>query len=460
MALRIYNSLTRQKETFKPLKNGEVRIYVCGPTVYDEPHIGHLRSAVVFEVMRRYLKHSGYGVKFVRNVTDVDDKIIEKARASGAGDLAAETRKVSQKYCQSYTAELETLGVSPPDEEPRATAHIGEMIRLIERLIEKGAAYPSGGDVYFDISQYPDYGKLSGQKKDAMLEGTRVDASENKKNPLDFALWKKAKEGEPFWPSPWGNGRPGWHIECSAMSMKYLGESFDIHGGGRDLIFPHHENEIAQSECATGTPFVKTWIHHGLVTVNGQKMSKSLKNVVTLGMATQGMVVRVEALKFFFLGTHYSAPLDYSDEKMQMERAVFQKFKLFYDDACQFPPGQSAKDEKINQLKTAFMEAMDDDFNTPQALAVLHEIMHYARQKNDPAIFHAAHHVLKECVKPLGLDFGDRSGDHSITGEIRRREEAKKKGDYKLADAIRASLLEKGVVIRDLPGGVTAWTQT
>src|SRR3990167_5595466 len=325
MPLKIYNSLTKQKEEFIPLKKGEVKMYVCGPTVYDEPHIGHLRSAYVFEVVRNYFKYTQYKVNFARNVTDVDDKIIEKARLTGAADLNAATAEVSEKYFDLYKRDLKRLGIPDPDSEPRATAFIGPMVELIQKLIDRGHAYAAEGgmeDVYFDVNSFRDYGELSKQNLDELLLEARAEEGMHKKNPLDFTLWKRAKEGEPSWDSPWGKGRPGWHIECSAMSMKYLGESFDIHGGGRDLIFPHHENEVAQSEGATGKSFARLWIHHGLITVAGQKMSKSLKNFITLDeVLKEDPRYGDEILKLTFLGTHYSAPLDYSAERVSMDRS-------------------------------------------------------------------------------------------------------------------------------------------
>ncbi len=311
----IYNSLTRKKEEFKPIKGGHVGMYVCGPTVYDEPHIGHARSAYIFDVVRRYLEYRKYKVTFVRNVTDVDDKIIEKAANEFKGeDLNSAVRKVSEKYLAAYREAMASLDIRPPTEEPRATKYISRMTEFIGALIKRDAAYESGGDVYFDIKKAKDYGKLSHQSLDKMESGARVAPGEKKKDPLDFALWKAAKEGEPFWDSPWGMGRPGWHIECSVMSSDILGSEFDIHGGGLDLIFPHHENEIAQSEAA-GAKFARYWLHHGLLTINGQKMSKSLGNFVTI----KDFIYKyknADLLKLLFLSTHYAHPVDYTEEKI------------------------------------------------------------------------------------------------------------------------------------------------
>ncbi len=466
MPLQITNSLTKQKEEFKPLKQGVVAMYVCGPTVYDEPHIGHLRSAYVFDVIRRYLEFSGYRVRFIRNVTDVDDKIIEKARQNGASDLVNEVKSVSEKYYALYLRDLKTLGVSPPKKEPRATEHIPEMIRLIEKLIEKDFAYVVDGDVYFEIARTVDYGKLSHQKKEAMIEGVRVDPNEKKKNPLDFALWKKAKIGEPAWRSPWGEGRPGWHIECSAMSMKYLGETLDIHGGGRDLIFPHHENEIAQSEGATGKDFAHTWIHHGLVTKDGQKMSKSQRNFVTLSEIISHGPWALEELKFLFLGTHYGAPLDYSEERMKMEKAVRERFWFFFEELKEGRKTRPKEPDKLSAYRAAFRKAMDDDFNTPAALSVMHEVVHEARKTADIATRLGYARELKEWGKLFGL-FGDtkltkpsntkESVEKRAQSAIHQRAQAKKNRDFEKADAIRKELLGQGIALTDHSDGTTTW---
>ena len=461
MPLKIHNSLTKTKEELKPLVPGEIKMYVCGPTVYDEPHIGHLRSAYIFDTMRRYLEYSGFKVRFVRNVTDVDDKIIEKAKAAGGTDLVAETQSVSKKYYDLYAGALNAIGLRAPDVEPRATGHIPEMIRLIETLIQKGAAYASGGDVYFSVGGFAAYGSLSHQNTDQMLENNRVDPNEKKKNPLDFALWKLAKPGEPSWPSPWGAGRPGWHIECSAMSMKYLGETFDIHGGGRDLLFPHHENEIAQSSAATGKPFANLWIHHGLITVNEQKMSKSLKNYVTLETIQKESRYGVEELKFLFLGTHYAAPLDYSFERMRMEKAVRERFVYFFEELEASPDSAAAAkpSAEADRYEAEFREAMDDDFNTPKALAVLHEMIHAARQSKDASARYAIGARMKKLGGIFGLFLGAASNGHdaAVETKVAERAAAKKLMDYKKADAIRDELEKQGIAIKDMPDGTTRW---
>lgn len=460
MPLKIYNSLTGQKEEFKPLEPGMVKMYVCGPTVYDEPHIGHLRSAYVFELVRRYLESNfcRYKVFFVRNVTDVDDKIIEKAKQGSPTDLNQAVAEVSKKYFDLYKRDLSRLGISEPSKEPKATEHIQEMIALIGRLIEKGSAYATDGDVYFDVRRSSDYGKLSHQNKETMLESARIDKNEKKRDPLDFALWKKSKPGEPEWPSPWGNGRPGWHIECSVMSMKYLGETFDIHGGGRDLIFPHHENEIAQSETANGKQFARYWIHHGLITVNEQKMSKSLKNFITLSALISSEKSKIDDLKFLFLGTHYSAPLDYSEAKMEMERSIKKRFLVFLDLAKAYESNSSGLDEPLKDFKARFQKAMGDDFNTPLALAVMHEMVHHAYQNQQNTDLFAS---IAQLLEEFGTIFGifsdpaeDRDFEEFVNSRISLREEAKKNKDFVRADEIRKDLLMNyRVAIMDTSSG-------
>ena len=309
MALRAFNTLSRRKEDLAPDHGGEMRIYVCGVTVWDASHIGHGRSAIVFDVIRRYIRHRGYAVKFVRNFTDIDDKIIRRANQEGVS-----AQEISERYIAEYRADLASLGVLPADVEPKATEHVPQMITLIERLIRQGVAYPVEGDVYFEVRRFPGYGKLSGKNLEELQAGARVEVDERKRDPLDFALWKATKPGEPAWKSPWGDGRPGWHIECSAMAMQYLGETLDVHGGGEDLIFPHHENEIAQAEAATGKPFVRQWMHNGFVNLAAEKMSKSLGNTLTI----RDLVRRhdPEALRLYLLGTHYRHPLEFADERI------------------------------------------------------------------------------------------------------------------------------------------------
>ena len=468
MPQKIFNSQTQQKEEFTPLEKGVVKIYACGPTVYDEPHIGHLRSAYVFEVVRNYFRYTGNKVRFARNVTDVDDKIIDKARQSGSADLNTETRKVAEKYFDLYKHDLKKLGIREPDFEPRATQYIAQMIGLIQVLLERKHAYVAGGGVYFDVASFGSYGEVSHQKMDQMLEEVRIDANPDKRTPLDFALWKSAKEGEPSWDSPWGKGRPGWHIECSAMSMSYFENSFDIHGGGRDLIFPHHENENAQSKCANaedGKSFVHTWMHHGLITIDGRKMSKSLKNYLTLdGILKNDPAFGDEVLKLTFLGTHYSAPLDYSQDRVRMDQAVWRRFFEFFQNARQLElEGHKLSEKRLPEVYTLFRNAMDNDFNTPEVLSIMHTLMTDAYKQEDP-IFRltvaAAIRNFGAEVFAINFDQDHRSSliKDEIESFIGKRAAAKKDKDFKTADGIRQRLLEENKIeLRDLPDGRTTW---
>ncbi len=463
--LKIQNSLTKEKEALKPIIPGEIKMYVCGPTVYDEPHIGHLRSAYVFEVVRRYLKFSGFKVNFVRNVTDVDDKIIEKARTAGPKDLNAAVREVSLKYFDLYKNDLKRMGIQDPDFEPKATEYIPQMIALIGELIEKGHAYAAGGDVYFNVATFGNYGEVSHQRIDQMLEEACVETGVLKKSPLDFALWKSGKEDEPTWVSPWGKGRPGWHIECSAMSLSYFGGGFDIHGGGRDLIFPHHENENAQSRCATGKPFVNLWMHHGLITTNGQKMSKSLKNFVTLSrLLEDDPAFGDEILKLTFLGTHYTAPLDYTSERLKMDRQVWKRFMDFFESArnCE-KNGAKIAVKSVTEIHHSFREAMDNDFNTPEVLTKMHALINEAHRSGDAiAMVTAAAAIRNFGSEIFGIVFDQNIQATSLKPEIEaaihQRALARKNKDFNAADDIRNRLLsERNIELRDLPDGRTTW---
>jgi cysteinyl-tRNA synthetase len=482
----IYNSLTREKKPFEPLKSGEVAMYACGPTVYDEPHIGHARSAYIFEVIRRYLVYKGYKVKFVRNVTDVDDKIIDKARQEFPGeDLVSAVKKVSTKYLDSYHEALRQLNISQDDIiEPRASEYIPKMIKFIERLIERGVAYQAGGDVYFDITKAKNYGKLSGQSLEKMESGARVSPQENKRDPLDFALWKSAKEGEPSWDSPWGKGRPGWHIECSVMSSDILGDEFDIHGGGLDLIFPHHENEIAQSEGA-GKKFARTWIHHGLLTINGQKMAKSLGNFVTIDKFLERH--SPDSLKIFFLSTLYSNPVDFTEEKIQEADKARGRFvdliKRLDNVGFINKESSQAEIEEVDSIKKEFERAMDDDFNTAEAIAALFELTSMIDgylseyKKNEKKIIYAKSTLLK-LADILGLSFKSHhfklnledniSLKESVELKLVKKEDIEKKisernkariqRDFKRADEIRKELEGQGIILEDTKDG-TIWRQ-
>ncbi|MCX5696267.1 MAG: cysteine--tRNA ligase [Candidatus Omnitrophica bacterium] len=455
----IYNSLTRKKEEFIPLSPQEIRMYVCGPTVYDEPHIGHARSAYIFDVIRRYLTYKGYKVKFVRNITDVDDKIINKAKEEFPGeDLNSSFKKVAQKYLNSYHEALKSLGIEASGIiEPKASEYIPKMLSFIQKLIDRGAAYVADGDVYFDITKAKNYGKLSNQSLAKMESGARVVVTENKHNPLDFALWKSAKENEPSWMSPWGKGRPGWHIECSVMSSDILGNEFDIHGGGIDLIFPHHENEIAQSEAA-GEKFAKYWMHHGLLTINGQKMSKSLGNFVTVNSFLE-KYKNADLLKLLFLATHYSHPVDYTDDKIQEAKQALERIVILLEKTDDKKPCSKAKDTGLAALKNKFMEAMDDDFNSPQALASIFELANAMNKNiNDSVFICEAKALLLELSGILGLQW-DKTSDKDISKEeqslINKRNEAKKQRNFAEADKIRKELEEKGIILEDTKDGTT-----
>lgn len=476
MPIFIYNSLSRKKEELKPLQPHEIKMYVCGPTVYDQPHIGHARSAYIFDVIRRYLTYKGFKVKFVRNVTDVDDKIIDKAREKFPDSgLKKGCEDVAKVYLDSFHQALESLGIGTGQGkiiEPKASEYIPKMINFIQSLIERGAAYASAGDVYFDITRAKDYGKLSNQSLARMESGARVAPTENKHNPLDFALWKSAKENEPSWDSPWGKGRPGWHIECSVMSSDILGDEFDIHGGGLDLIFPHHENEIAQSEAA-GKKFARYWIHHGLLTINGQKMSKSLGNFITI----KDFIAKYhnsELLKFFFLSAHYAHPVDYTDEKIQdakqaLERIAILKGKM--DRSAPLNDKQSIlkQFDGIDNIRNKFIEVMDDDFNTPQALASIFDLVTLINKHiNDADFIKSGRKALSESLDILGISFenitrifkmtflDEVSLKEEVEIKIEKRREARKNKDFVLSDKIRKELEAEGIILEDSKD-VTTW---
>jgi len=501
--MKIYNSLTRQKEQLVPLVPGKIGMYVCGPTVYDEPHIGHARSAYNFDIVRRYLRYRGFDVLFVRNVTDVDDKIINAARktlgeagARTAAELAQASLAVAAKYLDAYRRDMALLGISGPDREPKATEYIPKMIAFIELLIARGAAYVSGGDVYFDIKSARGYGKLSNQNLGKMEAGARIAVGEAKRDPLDFALWKAAKDAEPSWPSPWGAGRPGWHIECSVMSSDILGDEFDIHGGGIDLIFPHHENEVAQSEGA-GKKFARYWIHNGLLTIDSEKMAKSLGNFITIQdfLAQHG---DGDYLKLLFLGTHYRHPVDYTVEKIgemkkekerfvvlvnKVARVTGQGSRAGLDFSPKSPaaPGLRPGDEgagksgALDAFRSQFESAMDDDLNTPLALAALFDLTtHLNRLMHGKDAFTGGElaelasgaALLAELGAVLGLDV-TRSvrppseadtglDDAAIRALVDERNAARRARDFKRSDEIRRDLDLRGVILEDTKDG-TVW---
>jgi cysteinyl-tRNA synthetase len=477
MALRIFNTLTRQKEELVPLEAGHVRMYVCGVTVYDLCHIGHARSAIIFDVIRRHLLFKGLKVTFVKNYTDVDDKIIKRAQEEGIPAAA-----LSERYIAEYRTDMAAIGVQPADVEPKATDHIPQMIALIERLLRRGVAYQVDGDVYFDVRRFPPYGRLSGKNLEELQAGARVEVDERKRAPLDFALWKASKPGEPSWPSPWGPGRPGWHIECSAMSMRYLGEGFDIHGGGEDLIFPHHENEIAQSEAATGKPFVRLWIHNGFVNLGSEKMSKSLGNMLTI----KEMVKRhdPEAIRLSLLQTHYRHPLDFAEERIGEAARALERLRGLKEEADRIasrgtpapgPEGRRGEGgvfDAIAAHRARFEAAMDDDFNTPQALGVLFDLARLLYSVRDQVgqgtagggVFLLGVGELVRLAHVLGLlESSGRPAaplDPALKGRIESlvhlRQEARKRRDFAEADRLREELQRLGVTLEDTRDG-TAW---
>jgi cysteinyl-tRNA synthetase len=470
MATRVFNTLTRGKEDLAPLQPREVRMYVCGVTVYDLSHIGHGRSGIVFDVMRRYLKHRGHAVTFVKNFTDIDDKIIRKANQEGVS-----AQEVSERYIEEYRTDMASLGVAPADIEPKATEHVPQMIALIERLIARGVAYPVDGDVYFEVRRFPGYGKLSGKNLEELQAGARVEVDERKRDPMDFALWKATKPGEPSWKSPWGQGRPGWHIECSAMAMQYLGETLDIHGGGEDLIFPHHENEIAQSEAATGKPFARYWLHNGFVNLAAEKMSKSLGNTLTI----KDLVRRhdPEALRLYLLGTHYRHPLEFGDERIEEAGRALARLRSLKDEADRIasrgtpaPGPDHGLFDEVAAHRARFDAAMDDDFNTPQALGVLFDlarVLHGARDQVAQGTAGAGAFLLGvgELVvlaRVLGLLEGARKEavvDPQLKARIESlvylRQEARRQRDFGEADRLRDELSRLGVILEDTRDGTT-----
>jgi cysteinyl-tRNA synthetase len=479
MTLKVFNSLTKQKEEFRPTEAGKVKMYVCGVTPYNHPHIGNARPFVTWDVIRRYLEHSGYQVYHIQNFTDVDDKIINAAKAENVTwDV------IAKRYIDAYFEVMDKLNIERANLYPKVSEHMGDIIAMVEGLVAKGYAYVVDGDVYYRVEKFADYGKLSGRSLEDMKAGARVDVDERKDHPMDFALWKSAKPGEPYWESPWGKGRPGWHIECSAMSLKYLGQGFDFHGGGSDLIFPHHENEIAQSEAfAGGGPFVRYWLHNGFITVNEEKMSKSLGNFFLV----KDILAHYppEVLRFFILATHYRSPLNFSDEQLAeagrgLERLKTAVANLRYLAAATVTRGKSDESGSLLaaalQAKTDFTAAMDDDFNTALAISVMHGLakeinVYYSavmagKAACDDEALASVTGIYYELADILGLLVADRAGtagqgaaaDEAATASlldliIEIRQEARKKKDWATADRIRDRLGELGYVIEDSPQG-------
>lgn len=474
MAIRVFNTITGKKEDFIPVDDGKVKIYVCGVTVYDHCHIGHARSAIVFDVIYRYFLARGYQVTFVKNFTDIDDKIIKKSQLENIP-----WKEVAEKYIASFYEDMNALNVLRPTHEPRATDHIEDMVALVKALIEKGMAYRVNGDVYFSVESYKGYGELSGRSLDEMMAGARVEIDEKKRNPLDFALWKSSKEGEPSWSTPFGEGRPGWHIECSAMSAKYLGLPFDIHGGGKDLVFPHHENERAQTECATGQRFANYWLHNGFVNIEREKMSKSLGNILLIKDFLKEY--HPEVLRLFFLSTHYRNPIDYSDKSVEDTNQALHRLYYTLERAAEldkhgsFEPQPYGEAEVVEQR---FYEAMDDDFNTALALACIFELSKMINKMldddpklNAPFVIYTRN-LLTSLANTLGLlldnlaDFGaaekirhlERVGlsREALDAMIADRRQARQIKDYSRADEIRNTLAGMGIVLQDTPDG-TDW---
>jgi cysteinyl-tRNA synthetase len=489
MALRIFNTLAGRKEVFKPTREGKVGLYVCGITAYDVCHVGHARSAVVFDVMARYLRYLGYDLTFVKNFTDVEDKIINKAKAEHTDIF-----EISDRYIKAHDEDMAALGIAKPTVTPRATEHIDGMIELIEKLLAKGLAYVVDGDVVFCVERFKDYGKLSGRSLEDMLAGARVDVNEKKQNPLDFALWKASKEGEPWWESPWGHGRPGWHIECSVMSQKFLGETFDIHGGGEDLIFPHHENEIAQSEGATGKPMAHYWLHNGFVKINNEKMSKSLGNVCTISEMLKNY--HAEVIRLFMLQSHYRSPVDFSDKSLSEARTGMGRFYTTLKAMKDFLVSCEAHAEitadmlsekhrnvfeQLEALPVKFVEAMDDDFNTARGIGHIFDGVrlinaYMAESRCFPKaetcfVLRFSWKKIRELGMVLGLFMEDpdvyfkQDNDREarkrginiaeIEHLIKQRREARWAKDWGRADEIRQRLAEKGVVLKDTPTETT-----
>ncbi len=485
--LKLFNTLTGRQEVFEPIEPKKVRMYVCGVTVYDYCHIGHARSALVFDVLRRYLESCGYNVTFVKNFTDVDDKIIKRANEQRVSCDA-----ITTKYIQAYHEDMGKLGIRVATEEPKATEHIADIIQLTERLVAKSLAYAVEGDVYFEVANYSEYGRLSKRRLEDLQAGARVDVDERKRHPMDFALWKSSKPGEPAWESPWGAGRPGWHIECSAMSMQHLGETFDIHGGGMDLIFPHHENEIAQSCGATGKEFARYWVHNGFVQVNQEKMSKSLGNFFTIREIFEksewSEEVMGEILRYFLLSTHYHGPLDFSDQALKEAKNALNGFYDLFGRLAEPGVGtmpNPSLTQAIERSRVGFTSAMDDDLNTPVAIAVLQGLRSDVNKMVDKGLSIEGRKEARQEFRLLGESLGLFQADtwqfgsaiaetlpinldgtatvrlvlneSDIERMLIERREARNRKDFQRADEIRKSLAAQGVIIEDKPDGTSRW---
>ena len=487
--MRFYNTMSNKIEEFETIENGKVKMYVCGPTVYNYIHLGNARPIIVFDTLARYFKYRGYDVTYIQNFTDVDDKIIKRANEEGIS-----VKEVTEKYIKGFFEDIEPLNISDDIVRPKVTENMPEIIEIIKKLIDEGFAYEKDGNVFFEVKKFEEYGSLSNQKIDELEIGARVDIMEEKNNPLDFALWKRKKEGEPYWDSPWGQGRPGWHIECSAMAKKYLGDTFDIHGGGQDLVFPHHENEIAQSRCAYHGNFANYWLHNGFIQVNGDKMSKSLGNFFLLREILgkfPGNVVRL-----FILGTHYRKPINFSMDNMEDSRKTLKNIVTSMNNFSEIIEKFSGKGshegevsdntgnnsinefkEKVNQLDKKFMEAMDEDMNTPQALAVIFDQIKETKKfsvnvssgEEAEALNYSYNSLGKKLEEVLGIELvleeenKNLKNNDKLTGNliellIKLRADARKEKNFKLSDEIRDNLKELGIEIQDNKDGTTGYT--
>lgn len=461
MAIQIYNTLTRKKEPFEPLEQGKVKMYVCGPTVYNYIHIGNARPAIVFDTVRRYFEYRGYDVQYVSNFTDVDDKLIKAAK-----ELNTDVTTIAERFIQAYFEDVSALGVKQADVHPRVTECIPEVISFIETLVEKGFAYEVDGDVYFRTREFEGYGKLSQQPVDELQAGARITVGDKKEDPLDFALWKAEKEGEISWDSPWGKGRPGWHIECSAMIHKYLGETIDIHAGGHDLTFPHHENEIAQSEAMTGKPFANYWMHNGYININNEKMSKSLGNFILVHDIIQQYSPQV--IRFFMLSVHYRHPINFSEDLIQSAQNGFERIQTVLQNVkhrLEKTVNLGEKDDEwlaiIGQYREQFIEEMDDDFNTANAVSILFELSKEANKYLQEAnttekVLMEFLQIFNEILTVLGINMETKEAllDEEIEELIQKRNEARKERNFQLADQIRDQLKEQGIILEDTPQGI------
>lgn len=460
MGIKIYNTLTRNKEEFVPLEEGKVKMYVCGPTVYNYIHIGNARPAIVFDMVRRYLEFRGHNVKYISNFTDVDDKLIK-----AANELGEDVPTIAQRFINAYFEDVHALGCKKADAHPRVTETMDLIIEFIGALIEKGYAYESGGDVYYRTREFNEYGKLSHQSIEELKVGARIQVGEKKQDALDFVLWKAAKEGEISWDSPWGKGRPGWHIECSAMVREYLGDTIDIHAGGQDLAFPHHENEIAQSEALTGKTFARYWMHNGYINIDNEKMSKSLGNFVTVHEIIKRHDPQV--LRFFMLSVHYRNPINYSDELLENTKAAFERLKTSYKNlkhriaaSAELTANNQEWLAKIAAIHSQFIKEMDDDFNTANGVSVLFDLSKlsnlYLMEKNTSAeVIRSFLNEFEILFGVLGLSLTDEELlDEEVEELIEKRAQARKERNFKLADEIRDQLKEMNIVIEDTPQGI------